>query len=136
MGKTPEELSEIGKKISERQLGRVFSEETKKRMSESGKVKYFSEEHRRKISESLKGLTGRTHTEETKKKLSELKKGIPNPKHSKFMTENNPRSTKVSINGLVYETIKEASEKLGMARHLVKYRLNSKKEEYKNWNKL
>lgn len=136
VGKTEEELLEIGKKISERQLGRVFSEETRYRMSESGKVKHFTEEHKIKISESLKGITGRTHTEETKKKLSELKKGVPNPNHSKFMMENNPRARKVSINGIIYKTIKEASEKLGMARHLVKNRLNSKKKEYKDWYKL
>lgn len=136
IGKTEEELLEIGKKISERQIGRIFSEETKKRMSESGKTKHFTEEHKRNISKALKGITGRTHSEETKMKLSKLKKGVPNPDHSKFMTENNPKARKVSIDGVVYKTIKEASEKLGMARHLVKNRLNSKKEKYSNWYKL
>lgn len=136
VGKTDGEIREIMLKVSNSQKGRIISEETRVKMSESGKIKHFSKEHRLRISESLKGITGRTHSEETKLKLSEVKKGIPNPNHSKFMCENNPKSRKVCINGVIFDTIKEASEKLNMARHLVKNRLNSKKEKYKNWYKL
>lgn len=134
--KTEEERDLISKKKSVKLKGRVISEETKSKMSESGKIKHFTDEHKKNIGESIKKRGGIPHTEETKKKLSRIMSGRKNDKHSEFMKKNNPKARKVSINGVTYNTIKEASEKLDMARHLIKNRLNSKNKKYINWYKL
>ena len=131
MKKSKEELEEIFRKNSERQKGRVFSEKTKKLMSQSGKKKIFTENHKKNISKSLTGKVGRKHTESTKNKLSLIRKGVKNPKHSQFMQKNNPKSQKVSIEGVIYNTIKEACIVLNKERWLVKNRLNT--EKYKEW---
>jgi len=134
VNKSEEEIREIMKKVSQKQKGKFIDKKTREKMSESGKNKIFTEEHKKNISESLKGKVGRTHSQDTKIKISLKKLGIKNDKHSQFMTNNNPRSQKVSVDGIEYDTIKEASEKLNIARHIVKNRLKSKK--YENWFKI
>ena len=37
---------------------------------------------------------------------------------------------------VIYNTIKEASESLNISRSVVKYRLNTKTEKFKNWFKI
>jgi len=78
---------ETRRKISESQIGKVVSAETKERLSKAGGGenhrlygKHRSGETRRKISESLMGKNhpmygkkGKPHTEETRKKISESK---------------------------------------------------------------
>ena len=86
------------------------------------------------LEDKRKGKTGRKHSSETKQKISDKKIGTKNPKHSEFMKHNNPKSKKVSIDGIIYESIEKASKNLNLARHLVKNRLKSKK--YDNWYKL
>jgi group I intron endonuclease len=83
-----------------------------------------------KKSEKLKG---RVFSEETKKKLSEQKKGIKNPNHSNFMIENNPNHIKISIEGVVYDSIVGASKELNISKHTIRGRLNNKSEKFKNW---
>ena len=77
-------------------------------------IKYIAEYGRKSDGGILINLTeggqGAKHNEETKKKLSKIMRGRKNPEHSKFMCENNPKSQMVSIDGIIYKTIKEASE--------------------------
>lgn len=134
--KTKEELDEIRKKKSNKLKNRVFTDETRKKMSESAKKKIFTEEHKLNIGKAVKKRGGIPHTEETKRKLSEIMSGRKNSEHSKYMSENNPNAKKVSINGVIYDTIKMAAKELNMSRSSVKYRLNSKNDKYKTWYKL
>jgi len=134
--KTKEELDEIRIKKSNKLKNRVFSDETRKKMSESAKNKIFTEQHKLNIGKAVKKRGGTPHTEETKNKLSVIMSGHKKNEHSKYMCENNPKAQKVSINGVVYDTIKMAAEELNMSRSSIKYRLNSEDDKYKNWYKL
>lgn len=137
---TKEEKELIAEKKRKKTKGVKFTEEHKRKISESSKGKKLTEEHKRNISNSIKGENhpwyGKKHSEHTKKKLSKLKKGVKNPNHSKWMSENNPKSQAVSIEGKIFKTIKEASEKTGLHRSAVKYRLNSTSEKWINWIKI
>lgn len=132
--KTEEELILIRKKQSDKLKGRVFSEETKKQMSESAKNKFFTKEHRENIGKAVKRRGGISHSKKTKDKLSKIMSGRKCPEHSKFMFENNPRAQKVYIEGVIYDTIKEAVDTLKISRSTIKYRLNNKNN--KNWFKI
>lgn len=132
--KTVEEIKKISEIKSEKMKNRVFSEETKKKMSDSAKKKIVTDKHKENIRKALIIRGGIPHKEETKKKLSEIRKGIKNPKHSEFMKNNNPKSQKVSIEGVIYNTIKEACITLNKERWFIKSRLNSKK--YKEWYRI
>jgi len=134
--KTEDEILDIKRKKSEKLKNRIFSDETRKKMSESAKNKILTDEHKKNISEAVKKRGGFPHTEKTKEKLSKIMSGRKKPEHSKFMCENNPKSQMVSIDGVIYKTIKEASELLNISRSSIKYRLNSKNEKFKNWFKL
>lgn len=134
--KTEEEIRLIREKKSKKLKGRVFSDDTKKKMSESAKNKILTKEHKENISKAVKKRGGVSHTKETKEKLSKIMSGRTNPYHSLFMVNNNPKAQKVSIEGVVYNTIKEAVDSLNISRSTIKYRLNNKKEKFKNWFKL
>lgn len=131
--KTKDEIKKISEIKSKKLKNRIFSEETKKKMSESAKKKTITDTHRENIRKAVIIRGGYPHTEETKKKLSEIKKGVKNPKHSEFMQNKNPKSQKVSINGIIYNTIKESCIILNNSRSSIKYRLNSKSEKFKDW---
>lgn len=134
--KTEEELKYISKIKSEKLTGRVFSDETKKKMSESAKNKIFTKEHRDNIGKSVKIRGGKSHSEETKKKISKTMCGKKNQKHSVFMKNNNPNFKKISIDGIIFESIQKATELLNISRSTIKYRLTSDSEKYKNWYKI
>jgi group I intron endonuclease len=134
--KSETELKLIAEIKSKKLSGRTFSDETKLKMSESAKKKYFSEEHKKNIGVAVKKRGGIKHTNETKKKLSIIKTGVKNKQHSKFMSENNPKRQPISIENVIYSSIKDASEKLNIPRHIVKNRLKSNDEKYKNWFKI
>jgi group I intron endonuclease len=134
--KTKEELKDIKLKKSKSLSGRTFSDETRKKMSNSAKNKVFTKEHRENIGKGVKKRGGIPHTKETKEKLSKVMSGRKNPKHSEFMSKNNPKNQKVSINGVLYDTIKDAANILKMSRSSVKYRLNSNNEKYNKWYKI
>jgi group I intron endonuclease len=134
--KTEEELKAISRIKSEKLTGRVFSEETKKKMSESAKVKIFSQEHKDNIGKAVKLRGGYSHKDETKLKLSKIMSGRKNEIQSEFMSINNPKAQKVSIEGVEYNTIKEACEKLNIHRSTIKYRLNSENEKFNLWFKI
>ncbi len=134
--KTEEELKLIREKQSKKLKGRVFSNVSKKKMSESAKNKVLSKEHRNNIGKAVKKRGGTPHTDETKDKLSKIMSGRKNPKHSKFMVDNNPKSQQVSIDGVIYNTITEATEILKISRSTIKYRLNNETDKFKNWFKI
>ena len=134
--KTKEELEEISRIKSYKLTGRVFSEETKKKMSESAKNKILTKEHKDNISKAVKLRGGNPHTDETKDKLSKIMSGRKNEEHSKFMVLNNPKAQKISIEGVIYDTIKEGCDILNIHRSTIKYRLNSKKEAFNKWFKI
>jgi group I intron endonuclease len=134
--KTEEEKLLIFEKKSKKLTGRVFSDETRKKMSESAKNKKLTDEHKENIRQAVIRRGGTPHTEETKEKLSKLKKGIKNPEHSKFMVENNPNNVKISVDGVIYDSIVGASKELNISKHTIKGRLNSSNEKFKNWIRL
>jgi group I intron endonuclease len=134
--KSQEEIKLISEVKSKKLSGRAFSDETKIKMSESAKKKIFTDEHKKNIGLAVKKRGGIKHTDETKKKLSIVKTGIKNEQHSKFMVDNNPKAQSVSIEDIIYLTIKDASEKLNLPRHIVKNRLNTNNQKYKNWFKI
>jgi group I intron endonuclease len=131
--KTIEEKIKISNIKSKKLKNRVFSDETKRKMSESAKNKIMTDEHKENIRKAVILRGGHPHSDETKKKLSILKIGVKNPKHSNFMKENNPKSQKISIKGVIYKTIKEACLMLNLSRSSIKYKLNSKTDKFKDW---
>jgi len=52
------------------------------------------------------------------------------------MRTNNPNFQKIIIEGVVFKSIQEAVEILGISRSTIKYRLKSNSEKNKNWYKL
>ena len=84
----------------------------------------LSEEQKRKQSETRKKLNlrtwlGRTLKEESKKKISE--------NHADFTGGNHPRAKKISIDGVVYDTQKLASNLIGVPPMTIHRRLKSNK---------
>lgn len=134
--KTEEELKKISRIKSEKMKGRTFSEETIQKMKRSHTGKKLTEEHKKNIGKATKRRGGFPHTEKTKKYLSELKKGVPNHKHSEYMTYNNPRSKKVVIDDVEYISKAEASRQLGITRAIVKSRINSTNKKWSKWQEL
>lgn len=105
-------------RIAGSNLGYNHTEETKQKISNSMKGVKKSEEHALHIRE---GQKGRVLTEEHKQKLSEA------AKHRKSMSHH----TLVSIDGIIYNSIKEASDVLGITTNKIKYRC--KKDKYPNY---
>lgn len=104
------------------------SEETRQKMSDSHKGKVLTDFQKKKISNSLKG---REFSKETREKISESKKGINKTEEEKKkikdslknLYENgyiNPQSKPITIDGVLYNSIKEASEKTGLSRWKIK----------------
>jgi group I intron endonuclease len=135
--KTKDELVKISNIKKEKNLGRKFSEETLKKMSIAKKGKPLTEEHKKNISKSQSGVNhpwyGRKHSMETKLKISQTRKGTKNENHSNYMKKNNPQSLSVSINGVIFDSIQQASDMLKISRHVLKKRLNS--DNFPFWKK-
>lgn len=93
-------------------LGFKHSEETKQRISNSTKGVKKSDIHTKHIREAQKG---KKLTEEHKRKLSEA------AKHRKSMSHH----TKISIDGIVYNSLKEASEITGIKYTTIQNRLKN-----------
>ena len=138
LNKTKEEIDRIADIKRKKNIGRKFSEETLLKMSKAKKGKPLSEEHKKNIRIAQSGENhswfGRKHTDETKKKMSEKKIGVKNQKLSERLKINNPNNVKILIENIIYASIKQATEKLELPRHIVKIRLNSNK--YPNWIKI
>lgn len=107
-------------KANEARRGKPLTDEHKARLSASHKGKVLSTEHKAAISKAKTGSTissshrealrqgsvGKTRTDEHKRIISELK------------------SRKVSINGIVYPSLKAASAAVGFSDVTVRKRLN------------
>jgi len=134
--KSKEEIKIISEIKSKKMSGRTFSENTILKMKESGKKKKLTDEHKKNISIAVKKRGGFPHSEETKIKLSKLRKGIENKHHSNYMKENNPNFCKISVNGIIYKSIKEYSRIYNIPYKTVIYRLNSKSKNFVDWLKV
>jgi len=73
-GLSPEQITERNRKISQKNIGKSPSTETRKKQSEAKKGKYLGENA---------SFYGKHHTEETKKRLSEINKGENHPQYGK-----------------------------------------------------
>jgi len=92
--------------------GKTHSEDTKNKIGETLRNKYIGKTHPN---------TGKTHTEETKKNMSDSKKG-------KKLGGLNPSAKKVidTETQIVYETVKEAAQKLGLVYGVLLRKLRGK----------
>jgi hypothetical protein len=70
---------------------------------------------------------GTKHTEETKKKLSEIRIG-------KYVGDKSPRSRKIEVEGIQYNSLREACEELKIKQPTLSYRL--KNNTYPNYKYL
>lgn len=83
------------------------------------KGKTHSEEHKQK----LKEVNSKPKSEETKRKISEKLKG------------NKPGNMRqVEIDGVVYESLTEATRQLNLSISTIKSRLKSRSDKFKYWN--
>ena len=95
---------EILKKVSEANKGKKRSEASRKKMSEAAKGRKMSEATRKKVSEA-----SRNRTPETLKKLSESRK------------------KKISIDGVIYLSVKDACESIKITTQTFYYHIKSGK---------
>lgn len=93
-------------------LGYHHTEETKKKISESTTGVKKSEEHAKHIRE---GQSGRVLTEEHKAKLSEAAMHRKSPSNHAI----------ISIDGVIYNSLKEASEATGVKYNTIQKRLKN-----------
>jgi len=101
-----------------------------------GLGKIVSEEERRKTSERFKGNTwglGRVHTEESRMKMSIAMKGRKfSEEHKLKLSERKVKP--IEINGVIYQSNKEAAERLGVTIDIVKGRIDSK--NFPDWKRI
>lgn len=88
-----------------------------------------SEETKLKMS---KALIGTVHSDATREKMSVTRTGQTKTQewHNQIMES---VRKKVSINGVEYESMTEASRQLGVPLHVVRYRLKSDSNKYAGW---
>ncbi|AXF53187.1 putative Seg-like homing endonuclease, GIY-YIG family [Escherichia phage Ec_Makalu_001] len=127
---------ETKEKMRQNNLGKVIAEETKEKLRMINLGKRHTEETRRKMSDSHKGLslsdevkdkirqkhTGRVFTKEWRERISKSRIGITST-----------RSRRISINGVIYNSIGEAVIKLNVKRGLIVGRLKSNTDKNKNY---
>jgi len=122
-----EEKIKIGNKISESnkgKLGNTWTDEQKKNHSEwmkennPMKGKTHTDEVKQRISEANK----KPKSEETKRKLSEANKG-----------KKPGNMVKVEVEGIVYESLTDASAKTGINMSTLRNRIKSKNIKYINY---
>ena len=104
-------------------LGYNHTEETKEKISNSTKGVKKSKEHSKHIGESQKG---KVLTEEHKQKLSEAAKKRTKQGHT----------TKIIIDWITYNSLKEASNLLGIKYNTIQKRLKNPKFINYNYEKL
>jgi len=142
----PEERKKIYGKPGDQNgmFGKKHGIETKKIMAEKVKERYkqfghpmkgvpLSSEQKQKLSEARKGrftkeenpFYGRKHTEETKEKLRQLNKGkLP------------PNTKPITIDGVQYNSVTDASRQLGISVPTVAYRVKSKNPKFNEYKSI
>jgi len=143
-------------------FGKQLSQETKKKIGDANKGKKRTEEQRKRISEANMGkpgywkekinenhskwmkennpFKGKTHTLEVRKKISEINKKPKSEEHKKKISESlkghiPENRIEVKINGIIYESINDASEKLGINYSTLRNRIKSDNPLYKNYER-
>lgn len=138
---------EVIKIISEKKKGVKLTEEHKRKTSETLKGRKRPQEvidkiHKKRLEsnwkhseETRKKMTGRTLSEETRKKISEANiRRNSNPEFRKKLSDVSVHKRACVIDGVWYESIRQASNQLGIKWDKVSHRIKSKSEKFKNWN--
>lgn len=97
---------EARKKIVESNKQRVVSAETRRKMSKAWEKRVVSDATRKKLSEIGKG---RSISKATREKMSRARQGISRPG---IQGRKHPRAVKLTVNGISYDTLKNAAEDL------------------------
>lgn len=94
----------------------------------------LSDDVRRRISEGALAACW-VRTPEQREHLSKLKKGKAQPAHIQELlyARNAARAKEISIDGVVYESVREAVRKIGVDRRVVGRRLKNTKPEWTEW---
>ena len=116
--------------------GVKHTEESKQAMSESSKGIYPSEETKRKM--SLAQQNREPPSDETKEKIRQSKLGENNPmygvslagKKNGMYGKPSPTRRKVSVNGIIYNSCREASKAVGKSEGTFNYWLKRGKAYY------
>jgi hypothetical protein len=137
---------EVIKVISEKKKGVKLSEEHKRKTSETLKGRKRPQEVIDKVVKTRKENDGWSHSEETKNKIrynngmkrQEVREKL---KGRKISDETRKKLSDVSVHkracivdGVWYESIKQASNQLDIKWDMVSDRIKSKSEKFKNWN--
>ena len=137
---------EVIKLISEKKKGVKLSEEHKRKTSETLKGRKRPQEVIDKMVKTRKENGGWKHSDETKNKIRsnngmKRKEVRDKLKGRKISDETRKKLSDVSIHkraciidGVWYESIREASNQLGIKWDMVSDRIKSKSEKFKNWN--
>lgn len=119
---------ETKNKISLTHKGRILSEEHIGKIKETKRLNPFkmNDEQKKKVSDANIGNTkrlGKNHSDDTKNKISEAKKGVSNPlKMVKIICVNT---------GIIYESQKEASNKLNLRPSSISRVCTKERKTYK-----
>lgn len=138
---------EVIKLISEKKKGVKLTEEHKRKTSETLKGRKRPQEvidkiHKKRLvsgwkhsDETRKKMTGRKLSEETRKKISKANiKRNSSPEFRKKLSDVSVHKKKCIIDGVWYESIRQASNELNIKWDMVSDRIKSKSEKFKNWN--
>lgn len=137
---------EVIKLISEKKKGVKLSEEHKRKTSETLKGKKRPQEVVDKMVKTRKENGGWNHSEETKNKIrsnngmkrqevrDKLKGREISDETRKKLSDVSVHKRACIIDGVWYESIREASNQLGIKWDMVSNRIKSKSEKFKNWN--
>lgn len=115
-------------KAAEARRGSTLSESHKANISAAHKGKRLTDEHRSKLS-AVK--MGSSHSEEARAKISQGNRGkTRTDEHKQAISRN--KSKQLSVNGVIYESLKKAAAELGISEVTIRKRINDN-GNYPNW---